>query len=254
MQPLEVKVQQAGTISELGENISYSLSLGLEELNLGLVRHDGTAVIVGSGPSIKEFVEDIRAEKERGRTILAVKGAYDYLVENGITPDLYLSVEPRDRPIHHPQEETIFLLASRCSPKVFDRLKGHKIILWHTWGDEDENEFIKDKMSFGGGTTSGLRALNVMYCQGFRNFHLYGFDSCLVNGEKRIDQGTIHQDVKTIEVFLGGRTFICNMGMAQQANEFQNIYDVMPDIHVESFGDGLISTILEERKKNGFKT
>jgi hypothetical protein len=35
--------------------------------------------------------------------------------------------------------------------------------------------------------------------------------------------------------------------MAQQANEFQMIYTVMPDITVEAVGPGLIAAIIKER-------
>jgi hypothetical protein len=44
------------------------------------------------------------------------------------------------------------------------------------------------------------------------------------------------------------RKFICNAAMAQQANEFQMIFTVMPDITVEAKGPGLIAAILAERK------
>jgi hypothetical protein len=37
--------------------------------------------------------------------------------------------------------------------------------------------------------------------------------------------------------------------MAQQANEFQMIYSVMPEITVEAKGPGLIAAIIEERRK-----
>ena len=36
--------------------------------------------------------------------------------------------------------------------------------------------------------------------------------------------------------------------MAQQANEFQMIYTVMPDITVEAVGPGLIAAIIKERQ------
>jgi hypothetical protein len=45
------------------------------------------------------------------------------------------------------------------------------------------------------------------------------------------------------------RKFTCNAAMAQQANEFQMIYSVMPEITVEAKGPGLIAAIIEERRK-----
>jgi hypothetical protein len=40
--------------------------------------------------------------------------------------------------------------------------------------------------------------------------------------------------------------------MAQQANEFQMVYTVMPDITVEAKGPGLIAAIINERKRLKF--
>jgi hypothetical protein len=58
----------------------------------------------------------------------------------------------------------------------------------------------------------------------------------------------------TIDVYVGKhkRKFTCNMAMAQQANEFQLIYGVMPDITIEAKGDGLIAEILKTRRELKF--
>jgi hypothetical protein len=55
-----------------------------------------------------------------------------------------------------------------------------------------------------------------------------------------------------IDVYVGGPTgkkFNCNMAMAQQANEFQKIYEVMGDVHIEAHGPGLIAEILRVRRE-----
>ncbi len=265
LKPLELAVEQYGSDGECVSNIEYALSLGLEEVNLGLVRHDGTFVVVGSGPSLSQNLprEDFLA----GRAICAVNGAHNVLVENGITPSLWLTVDPQpmtgheSRPevnnIRDPQPGTIYCLASRNHPSVFDYLEGQKRILWHCWGEESENEILKQhhKMSIGGGTTSGLRAINFGYCQGFRKFKLYGFDSCLgERGEKHVYEKPLDPHIQTIDIHVGDRQFLCNMAMAQQAQEFQTLYEVMPDASIEVVGGGLIAAIIEERKAKGLHT
>lgn len=107
------------------------------------------------------------------------------------------------------------------------------------------------KLAVGGGTTSGMRAINIGYILGFRKFVLYGYDSCnRADGVKRF---TGEMTGPTMDVYVGEgadkRKFVCNAAMAQQANEFQMIYSVMNDITVESRGPGLISAILEERRR-----
>jgi len=106
------------------------------------------------------------------------------------------------------------------------------------------------KLAVGGGTTSGLRAINIGYLLGFRKFTLYGYDSC--NDEKGMKRFTGEMAVNPIEVVVGGengKKFSCSTAMAQQANEFQQIYGVMPDISITAVGPGLIAAIIDERKK-----
>lgn len=255
MQPLSIDVRQYGMPEGIDENIRHSLSLGLPELQIGLLKHDGAAVIVASGPSVKNHLEEIRQEQEKGRPVLAVKGAYDFLRKHDITPDLYCSVEPRYRPIEKPSKRSAYLLASRVNRQLFDDLKGYSVYLWHSWSDEDSMGMLKHKFCIGGGSTSGLRAINVLYLLGFRKLRLYGFDSCLgERGEKRVDQDPLGDEVKRIDVIVGGRRFVCNMAMAAQAQDFQHIYSVMPDLSMETIGSGLIPAILDERRKQGLPT
>jgi hypothetical protein len=148
-----------------------------------------------------------------------------------------------------PQKETVFLLASRVNPELFDRLKDYRVLTWHSWSMESECEAFKGRFAIGGGTTSGLRAINVGYVLGFRNFVFYGLDSCL-SDDRKTKRFTGEEAGAIVDVIVGDKTFYCNHAMAQQANEFQEIYKVM-DVHIEVKGNGLIAMILEERKRLG---
>jgi len=255
MKPLNIDVTQYGTVEGISENIRYALSLGLDELQMAPCKHDGSFIVVGSGPSLEFQIDNIRSEQEAGRPICAVKDAYDYLVSHGITPNLYISVEPRYRPVKNPSKSSAFLLASRCHPDMFRDLKGYCVYLWHSWSEEDDKDLLKAKMCIGGGSTSGLRAVNVGYCLGYRKIIMYGMDSCLgVKGEKRVSQLTLGKQVSKTNVIVGDKEFICNMAMAAQAQDFQHIYTVMPDLSIQVKGGGLLSAIIEERKKKGFRT
>lgn len=255
MRELAIDVAQYGLPEGIAENIAYSATLGLPELNAFTEAHDKTIIVAGSGPSLAWHIDKLREDKKKGIEICAVKGAYDYLRGRGITPEYYLSVEPRYRPVENPSHETVYLLSSRVNQKMFDDLDDFNVVLWHSWSDQDEVELDPDKMHIGGGSTSGLRAVNVFYVKGYRKVKFYGMDSCLgMRGEKRVDQEPLADHVSKTNVIVGEREFLCNMAMAAQAQDFQSIYDVMPDISIECCGDGLISAIIEERKKQGFHT
>jgi uncharacterized Rossmann fold enzyme len=241
-------VAHANTISALGR--------GLPELEgQALFRHDGTFVVVGSGPSLPLFAQEIRAEKEKGRPICAIKGAHDWLMEQEITPTVFVTTEPRER-LHQVQkknQDTLYLLASRTDPALFDWLSDCKVILWHSYSDNEKWPELAGKFLVGGGTTSGLRAVTLAYAVfGFRRFTLYAFDSCLAedgitkrfSGEKA---GVI------VDRWIDGRRFLCNAAMAQQADEFQDYYKYIFDITFDVKGDGLLAAIVAGRRAQGLR-
>ena len=251
MKPLEITVQAAGTAEELCSNIRSALSRGLPELTLAPIKHDGHIVLVASGWSMPDYIDEIKAHRRAGRPIVAVKAAHDFLVENGVNPDMWVNLDPRDRTngIQRLNDHTVYMPASRCPPSTFDYLKGRKVLLWHSWAEGPEMEAIgPGKLAVGGGTTSGLRAVNIGYLLGFRKFTMYGYDSCnRADGVKRF---TGDVTGPAIDVFVGGpsgKKFSCNMAMAQQANEFQKLFDVMGDLQVEVKGPGLIAEIMRVR-------
>lgn len=256
---LEVPYTAYGTTDELSGHIRSALSRGLPELTPALCSHDGTFVIVGSGPSLKRHADDIKAERERGRPILAVNGAHDFLCDNGLEPDLFLSVDPRTTIIGNVQKKnkhTAYLIASRCNPELFDFLKDCKVMLWHSWCKEPEAQEFLGKMAIGGGTTSGTRAIYVGYVMGYRKFVIYGLDSCLApDGQtKRFSGEKAGKIVNVIIGGEGGREFLTNVPMAQQAAEVQDILTALPDATIDFKGDGLIAAIWEERRNRGLRT
>jgi len=252
-----VGIMQAGTVESNSANIRSALARGLPELVPAPCSHDGTFVVVGSGFSVTGFLDEIREEQQKGRPICAVKGTHDWLLDNGVTPNLFVSVEPRSRPLRHVSQDTIYLLASRCSQDLFDQLKDAKVILWHSWSPEKEcDEFLKlKKFAIGGGPTSGLRAINLGYVLGFRKFVLYGFDSCLAPDQdtKRFTGEKVGGAMK-LDVWVNGKRFWCNGALADQANQFQELYKAMGDITIEAKGDGLIANIIAQRKRMGMRT
>lgn len=257
LQPLALDVTLFNIPSGIPAYIEQNIARGLPEFKPALCSHDGTFVIAASGPSIANFADEIKAEREKGRPICAVNGAHDWLIDQGIEPDLFVTIDPRDtrHNLKRPSERTVYLIASRCNPIVFDHLKDRYVMIWHASSREDENEIFR-KHNFpalvNGMSTSGLRAVNIGYFMGYRRFVLYGMDSCNAPDgvTKRIDGALTGQ---TIEVVVGKHSnkFTCNVAMAKQAEDFQYLYSMMPDIKIEAKGDGLIAAIIAERKRLG---
>lgn len=256
-QLLDVDVAQFHVPGGVVRHIEANCARGLPELHPGLASHDGHLVVVGSSPSLADFADELRQERALGRPLLAVNGAHDWLCDHDLEPDLFLTIDPRDlrHNVQRQTANTIYLLASRCSPLLFEFLKDRKVVLWHAYSHSEETAYqalAKVPYLIGGSTTSGLRAITVGHYMGFRNFILYGMDSCLAPDgiTKRVDGSLTGQ---TIDVYVGegGPRFLSNVAMAQQAKEFQHLYTYLTDIHVEAKGDGLIAAILRERERRG---
>ncbi len=255
MRPLAVKVSAWGSTDELSSNIRSCLDRKLPELSPALCSHDGTFVIAGSGPSLPSMLEAIKVERTLGRPVCALNGAHDFLIKNEFTPNLFVTTDPRDTIIGNTSlksQDVIYLLASRCSPKLFDHLKDHKVMVWHSWSPDDECEAFRGHFAIGGGTTSGTRSIYIGYVMGYRKFSIYGMDSCLADdGITKRFSG--EKAGKTVEIFVGEnkRRFISNLPMAQQAEEIQSVMNTLTDISIEFHGDGLLSAIWAERRKMG---
>ena len=260
LRPLAIDVTTFNIPQGVTEHIRVNVARGLPELLPAICSHDGTFVIAGSGPSLASTFEGIKDERSKGRPVCAVNGAHDFLIKNGIEPDLFLTIDPRDmrHNVKEATENTVYLLASRASPIMFDYLKERHVMLWHAASGEDERKLMAElgiKYMIGGTSTSGMRAVNVAYYMGYRKVVMFGMDSCNAPDgiTKRVDGSLTGQ---TIEVVVGGShdKFTCNVAMAQQAQDFQSLWTMMPDVSVDIRGGGLLAAILEERKRRGFWT
>ena len=266
-----IQTVTAGTPESNADNIRSCIARGLPEFSAAPCIHDGTFVIAGSGPSLVKHLYDLRMQKDLGRPICAIKGAHDYMMENGVEPDLFVSVEPRERPLKYISDKACYMLASRVAPSLFDQLAGKNILVWHSfssltnkpptpidgqplhWKDFNplpECEVWRGRFGVGGASTSGLRAVNLAYIMGFRKIIMYGMDSCL--GEDRYTKrfsGENIGDSKLIDVIVDGKRFFCNGALASQAMEFQEVVGMFKDLKVEVKGGGLLAAIMDARGK-----
>ena len=257
--PLQVKTKCVADNPTLLKHIGSSLKRTLPELHPTPFPHNGVCVLVGSGPSVQRFPDEIRKRKEEGCTIIAIKGANDWLQEHGITPHATMMVDPQAKIkncITKRSKEIIYMIASQCHPEVFDELKGFNVLLWHAWSLIGEEKLLKTKLLIGGGTTTGLRAFNLMWILGYKRFILYGYDSCVQSeiGEKPTVKNSIKRvngdkPEDLIDIYCGNERFWTNAAMAAQANEFQTMLSIFPGIHIQIEGGGILAKILTEMRK-----
>ena len=157
-------------------NIQGALGRGLPELT-PFEFHDREMSVVGGGPSLEDTWDTIT-----GSWIACVNRAHEYLIERGVVPHFCGLLDPQPILADQitPHEDVTYLVASMCDPSVFDKLKGHRVKLWHA--GQGEHIPITDLLPDGsvvhaGGSTVALRMVELGHFLGFRRFHFYGMDS-----------------------------------------------------------------------------
>jgi hypothetical protein len=236
---------------ELYANIAANLERKLPVLGQ-YEAHDGVAVVVGSGPSVTNFIDDICRHMDNSHKIVALKDAHNWLTSMNLYPDYAVAIDPQQSRagVFVPRYGVNYFIASQVHPAMLDHLAGYDVSLFHLYIRKGQTVPPPGTPLIAGGTTTGLRAITLFYTLGFRKFVLYGYDSCLKDGVLRMNGDKPRPGDDTInEIVVDGRTFYCNPSMTAQASEFQNLFWSMPDIQIESYGDGIITAILEARKK-----
>ncbi len=234
-------------------NIAASLERGLPEVLQSFPAREGHVAIVGSGPSVLTQLDKIRELRAAGVPIVAVRDSHDWLIENGIVPEFALSVDPLPAAaecFRNPRKDIQYFIASQAHPKMFDYLEGMNVGLWHCYMQKGQT--YPKRMLISGGSTSGLRAISLFYVLGWRDFLLFGLDCCLTGNKLRLngDSTKPNDSVTPVSVEPEGEVFYCNTAMMQQAQQFQDYYDIMPDATFQAFGRGLIKAIIEKRSRD----
>jgi SAM-dependent methyltransferase len=245
----------------LFQNIEFNSRRALEWIT-EQEAHDGHAVIVGGGPSLSENLDKIRARQEHGQKVFALNGAAKFLRKNGIVADYLVICDARAQNIDFlyacPKE---VLLASQCDLSVVDKaveIRGADVKLWHPKIDGVESHLPDQRESLtliGGGTTVGLSAMCLAYTLGYRNLHLYGYDSSHRETGHAYSQ-PMNETEPVCKVTAFGRSFKASLAMAKQAELFPILTDQLIDLGctITVEGDGLLPFITQEIAKRANMT
>lgn len=216
--------------------------------------HDGHAVMVGGGPSLKNDIEGIRARQKHGQIIFALNDAANFLKAYGITPDYQLVLDAREENARFvlPRSAKKYLIASQCHPALFDELQGDDVTVFH-WGMAGIMDHLpkgRKVCLLAGGYVLGPIAMAAAYVLGYRALHLYGYDS------SDADDGSAHaygqtesdKEKKRLEVSIAGRKFRCSFGMFKQAEQFPAFAKMLSDngCVITVHGDGLLPTVARQ--------
>jgi hypothetical protein len=237
---------------QIQENIRANSGRDLEWVG-AREAHEGRAVIVGGGPSAGDYLEVIRNLWTDGGVVFAGNAASGFLGRFDIPVDYQVIGDAK------PETATLVdewaahrLIASQVNPATLDRaIEAGRTTLWHLNAEGVEDLFPAERRKRGGyslingSSTVGDFMVRLAYVMGFRELHLFGFDSCHREGKSHAYSQPMNDSMPGTAVEWGGRTFYASLAMKAQAEKFQVTARKLKDAgcRLEVYGDGLLQAM-----------
>lgn len=250
------------TEDKVADNIRINAACGW----MPVVAHpeqDTEVMILGGGPTLTQFEDDIRRMRSEGVKLVTLNGTYNWCLERGIIPSATVMVDARPfnkRFVTPVVEDVKYLLSSQCDPSIFDGLPKDRTFIWHDGSDRTRKILgdlgISAYWHVPGGSTVLLRAIPLLRMLGFHRFHLFGCDSCLMapagNGKGlSFHHHAFPQPENDHQIIIpvmvnSGKIFYCNPWMALQSREFVELVKAMAE-HIDMivYGGGLLAHIIQ---------
>lgn len=237
-------VWKIGGLTELpaltNMNVSFAHALDNVQVNserdipwfVGSEPHDDVLVIVGGAPSLRDNIEAIRNRKRRGAKVMALNNACAFLNANAIFPDSLMVCDARPENVVFVRATAKrYLLASQCDPALFEEVENQDTHLIHLAICDEMRDLMapyeetKPIILVGGGSTVGLRAINVAILSGYRKVHIYGMDSSFEDSKHHAYEQRQNDTDNATEVYVPAleKHYVVAPWMARQAAEFRDI-------------------------------
>lgn len=201
--------------------------------------------VIANGPSAR----DVDLRRLHGPT-LALNGAIGLFVEQGLAPTYWACCDPQglvaDFLPDNPPMETIYLVASKCHRRVFEKLRGRDVRLWHL---KDHPAEGRARVALAPSIT--ISASWLLHRMGFTDFDYWGWDGCFIDGHHHAAHAADWSHVEALLInfggevrggeVLGGRTFATTKTWAAEkmgADQFFQLADYF-GIGVTLHGDGM---------------
>ena len=217
-------------------------------------------ILLCGGPSLDSQLETIKELRAEGAGTVTMNGTYHWAIEHQVYPGCQIVCDARPHNVRFVQpmlEECKYLIASQCDPEVFAQLPPGRTYMWHTTADAIRDilsELLPQWWGVPGGCTVLLRAIPMLRMLGFQKFHLFGADSCLMDGKHHAYAQAENDGQLVIPVNVGGKTFHCHPWMIAQAQEWMNLIKYFGEtFQVEVYGDGLLAWIMEHAADEDLK-
>jgi len=203
----------------------------------------GTAALCASGPSLADMIEPIRiCSKNPGIAVFAIKGAHDFLIDNGIVPTAMVMMDAKPdqvRYVQHPHPDVEYWVGTQSDPGVFTALEDSNVIGWHGYNGINT---IPGRHIMGGRST-GVRSLALATSVGFSILHCFAFDCSFLDGNAYATNEGDKRIKKVCDVEVDGKMFVSTLDMVGQAFDFMEALSAPWCPKVIIYGTGLLPTI-----------
>lgn len=224
--PLALDMHGCATAEEMGSNISETVKRGYASINDYLFKYEGACSMVGAGPSIKQTWTELKGD------VCAINSAIGLLIGKGVAPKWAMLWDAAEivEQFAVPHPDVTYLVASRCHPAVFERLKNCKVVVWHAGGDHNIAELLAEKKlnepMIAGGSAGITRCIYLMNSLGYRDMHIFGADSSYSEDGKTHVNGSLVPE-KDMQVAIGNNPpfwFRTTPEWCAQVQEYRSIY------------------------------
>lgn len=248
LKPFSAKIVANVPDGVLASNVRNALTRDIEILsNQYMASNERELIIVGGGPSLTHDLWEIALRQKGGAVIWALNNSFKYLTEHGIKPDAQVMLDARIENIEFVPEKTdaLLLYSAQCHPDIISKAqKAGKVILWCPSITEILdllNEAKKLAAVVQGGSSVGLKAIAVAHLFGFKEAHLYGYDSCYAYPDRNHAYDQPLNDYENILIATFNNVqYKCAYWMVSQVQEFQkslpNFLKMGLNIYVHGYG------------------
>jgi hypothetical protein len=223
-------------------HVVSALSRGLNEVEIVAPR-DERLTIVANGPSALTAPLTAAAA---GSPTLAINNALRLFVDRGLAPSFWMASDPQACVADYLRaapSDTVYLVASKCHPAVFDALRRRRVVLWHC-AEPGTLDLLIGRLVIQSSITVTLCALNLMPVLGYRRFDTWGWDGCYL-ADRDHAAAQPHHRAGDITIELGSdERFTTTPSWAAEAQEAVRLFQAAPrDVTIH--GGGMIGAILE---------
>jgi len=246
---LDVEIIENTPPKELAEHTRHNASVYDNWLQ-AKEAHATPAVLIGGGPSINDHIDDIKRLKKDGATIFAMNGSSKWAHDHGIEVDAQIILDAK--------EETSTLVdgfaanhyfSSQCHPKTTGSVGN--VTIWHLARPDIELLFPPEKVKrggyviVGGDSTVGICALCLVYTQGYRKLHCFGYDTSYKDKQGHGYIQDVNKTMPSIPITWDGVDYTISIAMKDQVGNFLSYSTALEKIgcEFEVYGDGLLQSV-----------